>query len=253
MTAHYRLGNSTPSAIITRKHSEMKIYQENTLFLNDGDNFEFRLFNPLSETIGVEILLNGIKTEDAKLVLRPGEDVTLERYLSDNKKFKFETYSVDANNPAVQSAIRNNGDIQINFYKEKVTPQNYYFGCRGTVCGTSYSTTTTSNDTFVGSTASGYRSYDANVKSLDSSSHKLSRRTKSKETGRVGKGGNSNQQISNINIEFESFSFFNICYKLLPASEMNINIREVRQYCTQCGFRLRKENWQYCPKCGNKI
>ena len=123
---HYRLQGSDPSAIITRNHSEMRIYQDNTLFLNDGDNFEFRFFNPTQQTVGVEILFNGVKTEDVKLVLRPGEDVTLERYLSDNKKFKYETYRVDASNPAVQSAIRNNGDVVINFYKEKQAP--IYFG-----------------------------------------------------------------------------------------------------------------------------
>jgi predicted RNA-binding Zn-ribbon protein involved in translation (DUF1610 family) len=27
----------------------------------------------------------------------------------------------------------------------------------------------------------------------------------------------------------------------------------VRHYCTSCGYRLRKESWKFCPRCGDKI
>jgi Zn finger protein HypA/HybF involved in hydrogenase expression len=73
------------------------------------------------------------------------------------------------------------------------------------------------------------------------------------ETGRVEKGEISNQTLKTINANFASTSFHTVTYKLLPSSTMNRTIGEVRQYCTDCGYRLRKENWTYCPKCGNKL
>jgi nicotinic acid mononucleotide adenylyltransferase len=45
--AHMRLLDREPSAIITVAGSEKKIYQDGQIFINDGDNFEIRFFNPL--------------------------------------------------------------------------------------------------------------------------------------------------------------------------------------------------------------
>ncbi len=48
----------------TSNHNELKLYQGNIVYLNDGDNFELRFFNPLQEKIGVEIMFNGIRKGD---------------------------------------------------------------------------------------------------------------------------------------------------------------------------------------------
>ena len=89
---------------------------ERTVYLNNGDEFQIQLFNPLTETIGAEITING-ETIEGRLILRPGERVWLERYLNNAKKFKFSTYEVDGD-PGAQAAIARNGNIRINFYKE---------------------------------------------------------------------------------------------------------------------------------------
>ena len=59
--AHMRLLDREPSAIITVAGSEKKIYQNGQIFINDGDNFEIRFFNPLQEKIGISITFNGIQ------------------------------------------------------------------------------------------------------------------------------------------------------------------------------------------------
>lgn len=33
----------------------------------------------------------------------------------------------------------------------------------------------------------------------------------------------------------------------------NINGDDIRHYCTECGYRIRKDSWKYCPKCGTKL
>ena len=73
------------------------------------------------------------------------------------------------------------------------------------------------------------------------------------ETGRVEMGEISNQQLRQVNAEFQNESFHTISYKMLPYSAKNQNINEIRQYCGNCGYRLRKQSWNYCPKCGSEV
>ena len=121
---HYRMHDDMPSAIILAKNprtsslDELKSYQGNTIYLNNGDEFQIRLFNPLREKIGVQIGMNGDLSQSL-LVLNPGEDVTLDRFLDDKTKMLFETYVYDASNPSAANAVAENGNIQVNFYKEK--------------------------------------------------------------------------------------------------------------------------------------
>lgn len=116
--AHNRMLDRVPSVVITKDRNELKIYQGNIVYLNDGDNFELRFFNPLSFKIGVDIVFNGIKRGDNLLVINPGQDITLERFLDEQRKMIFETYTVDGNNKEAVEAIQNNGDITFNFYEE---------------------------------------------------------------------------------------------------------------------------------------
>jgi len=132
--AHYRMQDRLPSAIVTAGGSEKKVYEGNTIFFNKGDNFELRFFNPLKEKIGIEIIFNGQKKSDGLLVVKPGEDISLDRFLDDKKKMVFDTYHIDTNNPVAVQAAELNGDVIINFYKEKYTStyHSYNYGTSGT-------------------------------------------------------------------------------------------------------------------------
>ena len=87
------------------------------VYLKNGQEFQIQLFNPHNFTIGAEIFINDEKLSNI-LVLKPGERVWLERYLDIKKKFKFSTYEVEGNDKDVQEAIKDNGNIEIKFYKE---------------------------------------------------------------------------------------------------------------------------------------
>lgn len=88
-----------------------------TVYLENGQEFQIQLFNPFTYTIGVDISLNG-EMLSKTLIIKPGQRIWLERYFENNRKFKFETYTVDNNDSTVEAAIAKNGNIKLEFYKE---------------------------------------------------------------------------------------------------------------------------------------
>lgn len=104
-----------------------------TVYLESGQEFQIQLFNPHKYTIGAKIYINGERIPNI-LVLNPGERIWLERFLDTAKKFKFSTYEVDGDDSDVKEAIKDNGLIKVEFYKEvrkkscldnKITWQTY--------------------------------------------------------------------------------------------------------------------------------
>jgi predicted RNA-binding Zn-ribbon protein involved in translation (DUF1610 family) len=97
---------------------------------------------------------------------------------------------------------------------------------------------------------------DLNVKSssLDFASDPLPE--EKKETGRVEKGNESNQNFHEVQIEFEYYAFHTVTYNLKPTSERGqttVNETKVRDYCPNCGYRIRNTRWNFCPKCGDEV
>ena len=281
-----RMQDKVPSGIILAKNprssslDELKSYQDNTIYLNNGDEFQIRLFNPLREKIGVQIGMNGDLSQSL-LVLNPGEDVTLDRFLDDKSKMLFETYvyDVDAYTPS------ENGSIDINFFKEKkvrrprtttklksnmrgMTNTGAIYGSSaddystlGNTAGVGTFTTSGINVNFsqtfespgVPLVESDFSSIEGQSTNLDFVSDPVPE--KKKETGRVEKGNESVQNFNEVNVEFETFSFYKISYNLKPTSERSSTITEtkVRDYCPECGYRVRNTRWNFCPKCGDEI
>lgn len=104
-----------------------------TVYLESGQEFQIQLFNPHKYTIGAKIFINGERIPNT-LVLNPGERIWLERFLDTAKKFKFSTYEVEDNDSDVKEAIKFNGLVKVEFYKEvrkksclenKITWQTY--------------------------------------------------------------------------------------------------------------------------------
>lgn len=104
-----------------------------TVYLESGQEFQIQLFNPHRYVIGAKIFINGERIPNI-LVLNPGERIWLERFLDTAKKFKFSTYEVDGTDSDVKEAIRFNGLVKVEFYKEvrkkscldnKITWQTY--------------------------------------------------------------------------------------------------------------------------------
>jgi len=118
---------TVPCAYVTKGKQRIKQFNQ-TVYLNNGDEFEIELFNPTTNKVLAQIELNG-KSIGAGIVLRPGERVFLERYIETARKFLFETYTVNGNNSEVQQAIALNGLVNVKFYGEYVNfyiPPVYY-------------------------------------------------------------------------------------------------------------------------------
>ena len=108
--------------------NRLKQYPDNTVYLDNGKEFQLEVFNPTTSKVLAKIKINGEYISSSGLVLKPGQRVFLERYFDIAKKFKFETYTVD-DSPATAAAIAKNGLIEIEFYKEHVPVQYYTINC----------------------------------------------------------------------------------------------------------------------------
>jgi hypothetical protein len=111
---------STPSAYVTKNRQRVKQYND-SVYLNNGDEFEIELFNPTQNKVLAKIELNG-KSIGSGIIVRPGERVFLERYLDVARKFLFETYKVSGTSAEVARAIANNGLVNVKFFSEYVNP-----------------------------------------------------------------------------------------------------------------------------------
>lgn len=244
------------------------------VYLENGQEFQIQLFNPHNFTIGAEIFINDEKLSN-RIVLKPGERIWLERYLDIKKKFKFSTYEVEGNNKDVQEAIKDNGKIEVKFYRE-VRKKEFYPSI--SVSGNDwinadsiikypktidvfYTTCSPKADdiTYCDSTLTTSNFYsNLNTASVDlrNQSYKASISIPDEmicETGRIEAGSISNQEFDSVNMDFEYFPFTTEKVKLLPISQKPYTTNDLHKiYCSECGRKL-KSNYKFCPFCGSKI
>ena len=109
-----------PSAwIVTPNDKGRKSIKSGKVFLNDGDEFEIELFNPLTVSVLADIKLNGQSISKTGLIVKPGQRVYLDCFIDDKRKFIFKTYEVDGSQESID-ATQNNGLLEVFFYKEDV-------------------------------------------------------------------------------------------------------------------------------------
>ena len=273
-----------PTVFVGLNKNRIRVYDQKNIYLDDCE-FQLEFFNPTANTIMAKIYLNDKIISYSGLVIRPGERVWLDRFLDENKKFKFTSYEVDSKDPSVKKAIANNGKIKVEFYKQQSptvkswpTYQPYYqpyywphwyyspywiqpgiFYCGTTTGGTVSNTNTFTNDCAFNTLD--YSSDTANVNAIAATytldgqmSAQPNMRSAMKKTGVVEQGDISDQGLSSVNLDFEYCAFHIIEYQILPLSEKKfVTDDDVKRYCTTCGARVRKPLWQFCPSCGGKI
>lgn len=114
--------NNNYYAKLAKNKSLLKEYRtqdcDRTVYLEDGDEFQFQLFNPETTEISARIYIEDTQLSH-DIVLRPGERVWIERYTDVSKKFKFVTYVVNGEDAQVKKAISHNGLIKIEFFRRK--------------------------------------------------------------------------------------------------------------------------------------
>jgi hypothetical protein len=248
---------SKPTAHITKNKSRLKIYNGNTVFLNDKDNFEFEIHNPTQISVLCKIKLNGKYVFTSGLIIRPGQRLFLERFLDSNNKFEFSTYEVK-DTLSNRDAIDLNGDVSIEFYDEQTYYQyphlsggnwntgwshiNTGFPYYGNITFTNNSSNTYSTTSVINTVTNTFEG--PNIRSLKSK--------KSIETGRIEKGEKSNQKFSSSNETFNSWMSHLLNFKILPLSSKNNTSEDIKHYCTECGTKT-KSKYKFCPTCGNKL
>jgi hypothetical protein len=253
----FTIQTSTPSANITTKKSRLKEYG-NKVYLNDGTQFEIELFNPKDKPVLAKIKLNGSYISSSGLILKPGQRVFLERFIDVDKKFKFETYEVEASQQ-VADAIRNNGLVEVEFYDEQVySQQPFWYGGNTVTLGNSG--TWNSNPTFTTSGSNAYYSSTSGIGLVNCSSSITSGtvdmsapKEATKETGRVEQGEKSKQEMETGYGNFNSWTSSSIKWQIMPTSTKPVEVSEIRNYCPGCRTRIKKSSWKFCPSCGENL
>jgi hypothetical protein len=286
---YYQTKTGTPCAYISKDRKRLKQFGQ-TVYLNNGDEFQLELFNPSSTTVLAKIKLDGSYISGGGIVLKPGQRVFLERYLDDARKFKFETYEVDGTSNEVLDAIAGNGDVVIDFfdeYKQPVWnnpityvggsfggPTHTYYNNTGTFSGGYAHTTLSNNVSFTSSSNTAGVNFNTtsisntfagpNIRSkrgiLKSKGNSRSEVTMdgmlsmdSVETGRVEKGGSSDQSFKTVDKTFNHYTCATSIWKILPVSQKVYEKQDLKVYCTNCGKKRKKDSDKFCSSCGNKF
>lgn len=253
ITYSYTLPSPIGEAYISLNKNRLKLYGNN-VYLKDKQEFEIELFNPSGLTKLAKIFINGKAISTSGIVLKPGQRVYLERFIDFPKKFLFETYEVEDSQEAKQ-AIANNGDIEIQFYDEKTPVQkNYLYENPWDYkdsCMSYFSKTASLNaDSLKNPTTGGQHVNSLTRSSAAGASASFDSLV---ETGRVESGSTSGQRFKYYNGKFNTWATNIVKIKILPVSQKPVEIKDLAEYCTNCGIKNKKGNYKFCPKCGTKF
>lgn len=261
---------SRPEAYITVKKNRLKLYENKNHYLKTKTNFEIELFNPTSSDVLAKIWLNDKPISASGIIVKAGQRVYLERYLDTPEKFQFNTYEVD--DVAETQAARNvNGLVKVSFFREKMINNLWLTSGTNTTWTQFPSSTltyTTGNSVnysanIVGGMPAGAittTAFNSNSTSntlagpnIRSKAVAVTDSIDTVETGRIGKGKKSDQEFKNAKGEFEDWSTDTYVYQILPESLKPLETKDIRAYCGECGARIRKSSWKFCPNCGEKL
>lgn len=251
--------SAKPSAwIVTPNDKGRKSIKSGKVFLEDKEEFEIEIFNPLTVSVLADIKLNGQSISKTGLVVKPGQRVYLDCFIDDKKKFKFSTYEIENSGEAL-GATQNNGVLEVFFYKEDVItlnnwqrrfdriivekhyPYNPYpwynpYTIYGTGGGSTFTTNGSSRiwqsnvlGTITTSNAyySSNNSYTSRV-DLPNLNIAGSLSTNSIETGRVEKGEKSKQKFTEVDIDFEANYISSTIIQMLPESRKPAEIKQIK-------------------------
>ena len=251
--------SAKPSAwIVTPNDKGRKSIKSGKVFLEDKEEFEIEIFNPLTVSVLADIKLNGQSISKTGLVVKPGQRVYLDCFIDDKKKFKFSTYEIENSGEALE-ATQNNGVLEVFFYKEDVItlnnwqrrfdriivekhyPYNPYpwynpYTIYGTGGGSTFTTNGSSRiwqsnvlGTITTSNAyySSNNSYTSRV-DLPNLNIAGSLSTNSIETGRVEKGEKSKQKFTEVDIDFEANYISSTIIQILPESRKPAEVKTMK-------------------------
>ena len=242
----------------SRDNGRLSIKQGNKIYLDNEQEFKIELFNPLTTSVLAKIFVNNAPISSSGLVLRPGQRFFLDCFVDSKQKFVFNTYDVEDTNSS-KEAIKYNGDIRVEFYKETTFTNNWYntnwYDYYHRTAPYDWNTIPNWYSPIKGD----FQPNLTNGITCDVTSYGgtmlLSNtiNTSSIETGRIEGGDISSQTFTNVFKEFEDVAVSIISYKLLPNSTKPIETKELlKKFCVECGNKLAA-NDKFCSACGTKI
>jgi len=244
-------GYSSPTANIAVNRNRLKQYGEK-IYLKNATHFEIELFNPKTTKVLAKIFLDGVAISNAGIVLKPGQRVFLERWIDEPKKFLFETYEIE-NSKEAKKAVSENGKVRVEFYEESTSRPNLNIMPTSTWTYDSTSQPvyggTTHNQVYFTSSLGISSDIIGQNSSITTSSVTLD----SFETGRAEKGESSDQGFTNDDSTYNAWTCHTVHMQILPESQKPVEVKEIRNYCTNCGSRHKKSSWKFCPNCGTPI
>ena len=265
--------STKPSAwIVTPNDKGRKSIKSGKVFLEDKEEFEIELFNPLTVSVLADIKLNGQSISKTGLVVKPGQRVYLDCFIDDKKKFIFSTYEIDGGLESLD-ATQNNGLLEVFFYKEDVItldnwqtkfgriivekhypynpyPWNNPYTIYGTSIGTGgYGTTNCTNLTngIIGTTTTNAVYNSQSINSSYTSDNNVSYggttvnnsfSVNNIETGRVEKGEKSKQKFTEVEMDFEKNYISSTIIQILPESRKPVEVTNVKM-----NIELPKGDW----------
>ncbi len=274
-------GPKGPTVYVTKNRQRIKQYENNTVYLNNGDEFELELYNPTNKKVLAKITINGNNISSSGIVLRPAERVFLERYVDEPKKFLFETYKVSGSSDEIKKAIQNNGSVSVKFYEEYVPLPTYWYNnyqyintnltplngqmiyttnsTSGNVSGNMYDVTSLNNMFYSSSNTSSVPINNVEVKNVPIKNilrgnfeSAVTQDSLEIETGRVEKGSNSNQNFQYDYSTYNSFHSWEMSWNVLPSSTKPVVKEDLTTYCVECGSKRKKSSHKFCPHCGTE-
>ena len=246
--------------IVTPNDKGRKSIKNDKVFLNDGDEFEIEIWNPLQVSVLADIKLNSQSISKTGLVVKPGQRIYLDCFIDDKKKFIFKTYEIDGGVESLE-ATENNGLLEVFFYKEdvlslnnwkekfqKVIVEKYYpvyyptfptFPRTHEIWYTNPTFITTGGGYTIGdniggtltntstNTVNGFNSGT----SVYSTSINIPNGTinTSIETGRIEKGEKSKQEFTEVDLDFEKNYISSTIIQILPESRKPIDSSELNK------------------------
>lgn len=245
-------------------HLGIKIYVNNKsignmLVLRPGQSFWLdRFVNENSK-----FLFSTYQVEDTgemRYAINNNGKVKIEFY-HEREKVHFEpcvfTYSGDNGNDWLNgfgTTISSGGtrlcnDVNTCYYNDVITTgsankcdNSYHLTASGLNLDSAASTITASSTT-----------RNLSKKSIDKNANKKVDHNLSLETGRVEKGGRSNQEFETCDIDFEYYPFQTENILILPNSRKQVHTEDMRRkYCSQCGKKVNPKD-KFCSNCGAKL
>jgi hypothetical protein len=254
--------------IVNSNDRGRKSIKKGKVYLSDKEEFQIELFNPFQDCVLADIKLNGNSISKSGLVLNPGQRFYLDCFIDDKKKFIFDTYEVDDTDETTQAIAKNGLLEVFFYKESVVTLQNWsdrfsrilttrtypywvyptypYWGNTVTIgasyCGIGTTNTFTNTNLTSGSidlsnlnTTTGNAYYSSNTMAINSSytnnvslTSAIGGSAKSIETGRIGKGDNSQQKFESVDMDFDKYYIASTILQILPESRRPIEAKEIK-------------------------